>query len=163
MATTDVLTNIYNRRKIMKLAAQEFTLSVRYQHPFSILIMDIDKFKIINDTYGHQIGDEVIIEMVKAVLKNIRKVDVLGRLGGDEFMAILPETNQKQAVEVAERICLGMRDIEITFEADIIKVYTSIGVASYSEEIINLEDMISSADKALYKAKRGGRNQFCTV
>ncbi|MGD1716169.1 GGDEF domain-containing response regulator [Dapis sp. BLCC M172] len=162
-ATTDGLTNIYNRRQIMKLAAQEFDRSIRYQHPFSILMMDIDKFKIINDTYGHQIGDRVIIEMVKAVLKNIRKVDILGRLGGDEFMAILPETNQKQAVEVAERICLGMREIEITFEAEIIKVYTSIGVASYSEEIINLEDMISYADKALYQAKRGGRNQFCTV
>ncbi|MGD1806048.1 GGDEF domain-containing protein [Dapis sp. BLCC M126] len=111
MATIDALTNIYNRRQIMKIAEQEFAKSIRYQHPFSILMMDIDKFKIINDTYGHQMGDRVIIEIVKAVLKNIRKVDILGRLGGDEFMLILPETNQAQAVGVAKRICSGIREL----------------------------------------------------
>ncbi len=162
LATTDPLTNIYNRRKIMELAAQEFARSTRYQRPFSILMMDIDKFKIINDTYGHQMGDRVIIEIVKAVLKNIRNVDIFGRLGGDEFMTILPETNQEQAVEVGERICSGMRDLEIKFGADIIKISISIGVASYSKEIKNLEEIISYADKALYQAKAGGRNQFCT-
>ncbi|MDJ0516217.1 MAG: diguanylate cyclase [Trichodesmium sp. MO_231.B1] len=162
MATTDPLTNIYNRRQIMKLAAQEFARSIRYQNSFSIFLMDIDKFKIINDTYGHQIGDKVIIEMVKTVLKNIRNVDIFGRLGGDEFMVILPETNKEQGVEVAKRICSSMRNIEITFEADIIKFSISIGVASYSKEIKNLEEIICSADKALYKAKGGGRNQFCT-
>ncbi len=162
IATTDELTNICNRRQIMKLAAQEFARSIRYQHPFSILIIDIDKFKIINDTYGHQIGDRVIIEMVKGVLKNIRNVDIFGRFGGDEFMVILPETNQEEGVEAAERICSGMRDIEITFEADIIKVSISIGVASYSEKMRDLQEIIISADRALYKAKAGGRNQVCT-
>ncbi len=162
-ATTDELTNIYNRRQIMKVAAQEFSRSIRYQNPFSILIIDIDKFKIINDTYGHQIGDKVIIEMVKVVLKNIRNVDIFGRFGGDEFMVILPETNQEEAVEAAERICSSMRDIEITFEADIIKFSLSIGVASYREKMKDLEEIIISADKALYKAKAGGRNQVCTL
>lgn len=161
LATIDSLTNIYNRRQIMKLATQEFARSIRYQHPFSILMMDIDKLKIINDTYGHQIGDRVIIEMVKEVLKNIRNVDIFGRLGGDEFMAVLPETNMEQAVEVAERICSNMRNIEITLEADIIKIYISIGVASYTKEIKDLDAIIASADKALYQAKAEGRHQFC--
>ena len=160
MATTDPLTNIYNRRQIMKVAAREFARSIRYQHPFCILIMDIDKFKRINDTYGHQIGDRVILEIVKTVSKNIRNVDIFGRLGGDEFMVILPETNQEQVKEVVEKIYFGIRNIEIIFEAEIIKVSISIGVATYSKEMKNLEEIIAVADKALYKAKRGDLNQF---
>ncbi|MDJ0554247.1 MAG: GGDEF domain-containing protein [Microcoleaceae cyanobacterium MO_207.B10] len=98
LATTDTLTNIYNRRRILEIAEQEFARSVRYQNPFSILMIDIDKFKIINDSYGHQIGDEVIIKVTKEISDQIRNMDAFGRFGGDEFMIFLPETNLQNSL-----------------------------------------------------------------
>lgn len=159
LATTDPLTGVWNRRHLFALAEREITRVHRYNRPLSLLIIDIDHFKIINDTYGHAGGDEVLAILAKTVLNCLRKADFFGRFGGEEFVAFLPETTLKTAVAAAERIRENLANIVISVDEQQIRITVSIGVASYQKEDLTIDALLQRADKALYQAKNQGRNQ----
>ena len=155
LATKDALTGIYNRYKMTLLIENEIKRAKRYDASFSLLMLDIDKFKNVNDTYGHDVGDYVLQELSRIVLKTIRKTDSFGRWGGEEFMLLAPHTNAEQAVELAQKIRKNIE--EHPFE-HVEKITVSIGVTQY----INDEketSLLKRVDQALYEAKANGRNQ----
>jgi diguanylate cyclase (GGDEF)-like protein/PAS domain S-box-containing protein len=158
-ATTDSLTGSFNRRYFMETSNGEIVRSRRHGHQLSILMFDIDKFKSINDTYGHPVGDEAIRALARVLKEGGRNCDVVGRLGGEEFAMLLPETLTEQAVEVAERLRLMIMDIRIPVKDAIVKFTSSVGVTSLMAGDRNVEDMLSRADEALYEAKNTGRNR----
>ncbi|MDJ0895956.1 MAG: diguanylate cyclase [Alphaproteobacteria bacterium] len=161
LATTDPLTGICNRRHFFELGEAELARWRRHGGSASLLMLDIDHFKSINDTYGHDVGDLALMEFVTAVGSKLRKADIFGRLGGEEFAVILPETPLTGAIEVAERIraqvgkikieCRGQRDLGFT---------VSVGAAEVSESRASLKELISEADGKLYQAKQNGRNRI---
>ena len=163
LANTDSLTGIWNRRYLFIVAEREITRSKRYNIAFSVLLIDIDHFKRINDTYGHDIGDEVIIFMTKVVLENLRKVDCFGRLGGEEFLVLLPETDLNEAKIVAERIRTNIENKYINTHDQKISITVSIGVSCYGLEDQVIDSIIQRADQGLYQAKNQGRNRVILV
>ena len=159
MASFDPLTHLFNRRHFYKLAEIEFERAIRYSHPLSILMIDLDHFKQINDRYGHLIGDDML-EFVAVICKrNLRKIDIIGRYGGEEFIVLLPETNTEQALALAKRICETICDTRMPSTKGSIAVTTSIGVGVLSSQNETLEYLINQADLAMYIAKNKGRNQ----
>jgi diguanylate cyclase (GGDEF)-like protein len=155
LSITDKLTGIFNRLKLDEVLNDEFNRSSRFKSNFGVIIVDIDYFKKINDTYGHLIGDEVLIEFAKILEKNIRRIDVLGRWGGEEFMIICPETNLKGTKKLAETL----HEIVSKSEFPIVdNITASFGVSVYDGDE-NINEVIARADKALYKAKVNGRNR----
>lgn len=159
MATIDPLTELPNRQHILKLARREFSRSQRYHRPFSILMIDIDHFKKINDDYGHAGGDQVLHELGKLCSMELRDPDVLGRLGGEEFVLLLPDTPKSNAVYVAERIRQRLMDSLIQIDKKSLRVTASIGVAALDAEDEEFSNMLDRADMAMYDAKQAGRNQ----
>ncbi|MCA9838623.1 MAG: GGDEF domain-containing protein [Trueperaceae bacterium] len=158
LASTDELTQTMNRRSFMKLAEYEFQRSHRSQKEFSLLLLDLDRFKTINDSYGHMTGDEVLKVFSQLIKETIRITDSLGRYGGEEFVLLLPETSGTGAIILAERIRLRLSHYDWTSIAPDLAVTVSVGVATYVQGE-DLKDMIARADQALYKAKKQGRNQ----
>lgn len=159
-ANTDSLTGCHNRRCFLEEFGQEFLRTRRYGGDLSVLMLDLDHFKAINDQYGHQAGDRVLKSFVQVCRTHMREVDVMGRLGGEEFAILLPETDIEQAFEIAERLYKAVAEQEIVLESsDPIHVTTSIGIASVAESDPNIEAIINRADVALYKAKEAGRNR----
>jgi len=158
LATVDPLTNAFNRRYFMDHAEMEFKRSLRYLRPFSIVMIDLDHFKKINDTYGHAAGDEVLKSVTQLFIEALRNSDILGRIGGEEFAIILPETNEIKAMEVAERIRAGVNDLTINYNDIKIHVSVSMGVSSIKNNSESLDELLKKADKALYSAKDCGRN-----
>lgn len=154
LASTDSLTGLENRRSIMNFAEQERSRSIRYKHPFSILIIDIDFFKKVNDNYGHQIGDNILLGVSKILMNTCRQSDHVGRYGGEEFLVILPETHHKHAADLAERIRLNVESEK--FEIDM-PITCSIGTAVMIDNE-SLSSLIKHADDAVYSAKKNGRN-----
>lgn len=159
LATTDGMTGIYNRRHFMTLAELEWSKACRYDRALSLLLLDIDRFKLINDTYGHQAGDEVIIQLANLAGSCKRKVDVLARLGGEEFVLLLPETNLLEAKILAERLCKNVAATPLATANQTVRTTISVGVAARSSKTTSFSQLINLADKALYEAKRAGRNQ----
>ncbi|MFM2060951.1 MAG: hypothetical protein RLZZ507_621 [Cyanobacteriota bacterium] len=159
LANTDALTGVWNRRYLLMIAEQEIKRSQRYNLSFAVLLIDIDHFKKVNDTYGHNIGDEVIIFMTKIVLNHLRQVDCFGRFGGEEFVVLLPETDIDEGVIVAERIRENIHNQCITVEDQQVSITVSIGLASYSLGDQTIDAIIQRADQALYQAKNQGRNR----
>lgn len=159
LATTDSLTNLANRKKIMASLLSQFELFTRYQTKFSILMMDIDHFKEVNDTYGHQTGDLVLAGIGEILRNNVRNIDAAGRYGGEEFLIILPESEKDEAMQTAQRI--GEKISAVLFQSDkkVVRVTASIGVATISSTDMSEGDLVKRADTALYKAKEGGRNK----
>ena len=158
IATTDNLTGLCNRAKIDSSCTKELTEAKRYNQEFSIIMIDIDHFKNVNDTYGHQIGDSVLQQVSKILQDSVREVDMVGRWGGEEFLIICPQTN----LDGARRLSEHMRQTIETYQFDVIGEKTcSFGVSSYHENDTQ-ESMIQRADKALYQAKNKGRNIVCT-
>lgn len=161
-ANTDALTGCDSRRHFLDLADQEFLRIRRYGGEMSMLMLDLDYFKNVNDTYGHQVGDTVLKKLVKVCQGLMREVDVMGRLGGEEFAIMLPETGSERALEVAERLCQAVAAVEIPMEnTSPLHFTTSIGVASLAEDDSCIETLLNRADSALYKAKDAGRNRVC--
>ena len=154
LADFDSLTGIYNRRKIEDVLMFELERAKRYGKPLSILFIDIDNFKDINDTYGHRKGDQVLRRVASLIRQELRSTDYVGRFGGEEFLVILPETRPEEAVKVAERI---RRVIE---RADFggVKVTVSVGVTGYAEGE-SCSEIIERVDRAMYKAKMNGKNR----
>lgn len=159
LATTDPLTGLANRRHFMDLANQAFSQAKRYGHPLSVIMIDVDHFKKVNDTYGHAAGDEVLRELAKVGTAALREVDVLGRLGGEEFAALLPETDEAGAVEVAERMRTAFAQNEVATDQGTIYYTVSLGVAALAPAVSRVDDLINNSDAALYQAKEGGRNR----
>jgi diguanylate cyclase (GGDEF)-like protein len=161
-AHIDYLTGLSNRRHFMEQGEIELSRAIRYKTPLSVLMLDIDFFKNVNDTYGHQVGDIVLQALSKVCLETLRQVDVAGRLGGEEFAIILPETDSKEALEVAERFREAVANIEVVIPSGLpIHFTVSIGVTTLGKKNINLDILIHQADKALYQAKETGRNKVC--
>lgn len=158
LATTDPLTGIANRRHLLSLGEREFQRT-RYNNPFSVLIIDIDHFKLINDNYGHNVGDKAIKIMADITVNALRKVDIFGRFGGEEFVVFLPETKADEALVVAERIREAIATTPIYVDDQTIHITVSIGVTTYNSSEISLDGLLMQADQALYEAKKQGRNQ----
>ncbi|GAA5218745.1 diguanylate cyclase [Corallincola platygyrae] len=156
---TDGLTQISNRRYWEERLSIEFSRVVRHGGHLSLIMFDLDKFKSINDVYGHQAGDHVLVETAKQLTDALRTTDLAGRYGGEEFGIVLPDTSLDQAMVVAERIRTRIADKEFTFEEQVLPVTISLGVTQFDLSQKNHEKMIAQADSALYKAKEGGRNR----
>jgi len=170
MASTDPLTRIYNRRVFLMWCERELERSRRNESPFSILMVDLDRFKHINDRYGHQTGDEALCAAVEKMQDSVRGIDVLGRWGGEEFAVLLPHASAEAALLVAERVRASIARIllparetrkEEAFEA--VRVTASIGVATYVGSADNVQSMVERADACLYQAKAQGRNRVITL
>ncbi len=159
LAITDELTGLYNRRGLFELGQREVERARRYKRPLVALMMDIDHFKFINDYYGHSVGDQVLQSVAKRCTDNLRRIDILGRLGGDEFTFLLPETDMFTASQVAERVRNTVAERPLVTEENPISVSVSLGVARATSATPDLEVLISRADAAMYIAKREGRNR----
>ncbi len=163
-ATTDGLTGIFNRRYLMQLGIQELKRARRDGTPLGIIVMDLDEFKHINDSHGHLAGDEILRSTAKCFLNGLRNGDILGRYGGDEFIALLPGTDASAVFQVAERLRQQVEHLVIPFGEKKIATTASFGVyVFYSDQDISLEELLSIADKALYKAKSSGRNRVISL
>lgn len=158
----DSLTALIKHSAIKEAAELEFERSQRYDKPFSVVMLDIDHFKSVNDNYGHAIGDMVITALATLLRKRIRKTDKAGRYGGEEFMLVLPNCPRQQAVTLTGHILDAFRQLNFTADAKHFSCTFSAGVISSEEnKFSNADQMIEAADKALYQAKRDGRNQVC--
>lgn len=161
LSTVDPLTDIYNRRFINAFLMKEIERSKRLDRHFSVVISDIDNFKIINDSYGHPSGDIVLKSLARLITDTVRNLDVVGRYGGDEFMLILPDANNETALNVIERIRMNVENLEIQVLKDIkVRLTASFGIASFPENGTSLDDLLVAADEKLYKSKRQGKNQI---
>lgn len=159
-AKVDFLTELFNRRHFIKLANQELQRATRFNHPLSILVVDIDHFKRVNDTHGHHCGDNVLKKFAGVCRLAFREIDVIGRMGGEEFAILLPETSRAQACEAAERLRARIAATEVLLDqGQAIQFTVSIGVASLNSTDDTLDVLLSHADNALYEAKNAGRNQ----
>ncbi|MGQ9536078.1 MAG: diguanylate cyclase [Actinomycetota bacterium] len=161
MAITDGLTKIYNHRFFQELFDKEYKRSLRYNTVFSLIMLDIDFFKKLNDTYGHLFGDEILKETAALIKGCLRSMDILARYGGEEFAILLPETDLESAVQTAERIRMAMENHDFTSpEGKPVRVTVSQGVTSFpSPDVQDRSDIVAKADAALYEAKESGRNQ----
>jgi len=161
-ATTDELTQINNRRAFMTSAEAEFTRAKRYFSKLTFIMIDIDRFKLVNDKYGHPVGDCVIQHVASLLRDTIRECDSVGRLGGEEFAILLPNTDLTGANVIAERLRIRIAESSITTDTVTdLSVTCSLGVSEFSVSDEKLDNMIVRADNALYKAKEGGRNRVC--
>ena len=161
LAHTDELTGINNRRHLIDCAGHEFEIAARYQQPLSLIMFDIDHFKAINDTFGHEIGDQVLQRVTQAACAELRSVDVIGRYGGEEFIIVLPMTNAQHAYALAERIRVGVAAVRVPTEKADAAVTISIGIVEmiHATQTECAENMFRCADRAMYSAKQAGRNR----
>lgn len=162
MAITDALTGLYNRRYFEKVLPQELERARRYSQPFSILLIDADNFKKVNDTFGHPMGDRVLATIGQTIKKSLRTVDFAFRYGGEEFVVILPEADIKSARKAAERIRVrAIADSRKVLRSDMTEPVTvSIGISSYPRDAADGNALVAVADRLLYQAKGAGKNRI---
>jgi len=160
LAITDSLTGFYNRRGLEELGKHEIDRSMRFSRPLTGLMIDIDKFKSVNDTFGHPVGDEILIQLARLLQSKLREVDILSRYGGEEFFIMLPETNYHDGFRIAERLRSLVQNYAFATNIGLINITISIGISYLSKNIFTLDDMIYSADQALYEVKNNGRNSI---
>lgn len=163
LSQKDPLTGAYNRRYFDEQAAVECARAHRYGQSLTVLMMDLDKFKGINDTHGHAAGDEVLKALVRTSLQALRKSDILARYGGEEFVVLLPHAGMAESLMLAERLRKAIGEQKIPFENKTLAVTISIGVSTLAETEANIVAMLSRADRALYQAKANGRNRVETI
>ena len=159
LSITDPLTALYNRRHFFEQAAREFPRARRYARPLAAVMLDLDRFKRVNDTYGHAVGDQVLQAVARICRRELRQIDLLARYGGEEFVALLPESELAEAGQVAQRLC--DRIVAATFDTNAgpVQLTVSLGVAALDEDCDHLEELVKRADQALYAAKQAGRNR----
>ncbi len=157
----DYLTGIYNRRFFNQRVEEEFLRSKKLKNNLSFLMLDIDDFKKVNDTYGHLAGDAALKRCVSLILAGIREIDFVGRLGGEEFGVLLTDTDKAGAIMVAERICSRISQEKIKVFDESFDITVSIGVSAYPSNTIYLDLFSEIADKALYRAKASGKDRVC--
>ena len=159
LSRIDPLTELSNRRSFNTDAARFFKLAVRHQKKMSCVMLDIDFFKKVNDTYGHDFGDRVLIAVAKTCKKELRSTDLLARFGGEEFCFLFPETDLQGASFIADRIRIKISELEFNAEKNRFSVTASFGVAGLIDSDKNIEEMLKRSDVCLYKAKESGRNR----
>jgi diguanylate cyclase (GGDEF)-like protein len=159
LSITDSLTGLYNRNKLDAILADQLARFRRTQRPFALLMLDIDYFKTLNDTYGHITGDKILAKVAQILLQSIRSIDYAARYGGDEFIIILVETYIDQAVKTAERIRAHVENLTYDIGKSTISITVSIGAVECRPDDNTTTAVFSRADNALYEAKRAGRNQ----
>ena len=160
LAVTDGLTGISNRPNMEQALQNEFERSMRYGAPLSVVLLDVDHFKGVNDTYGHQKGDEILVAVASLLKKVCRTNDIAARYGGEEFLMILPQSNAQGAFKIAERLREEMMKMNFTGNESNFSVTTSCGVAELDRDFIkNTDQLVAMADQALYEAKNSGRNK----
>ena len=162
ISDTDELTGAYNMRSFSAMLRRVFQQSVRHGHPLSIIMIDSDNLKTVNDTHGHDAGNRLLQHLIQKVSEQLRRSDIVARYGGDEFIILLPETERRGAMETAERIRKSFESSQFDFRGKSLNVTVSLGLASYPEDGGNVDVIVDKADKALYRAKRRGRNQTAT-
>ncbi len=163
LATTDELTGVVNRRVFWEAIEQRYDEFMRYQAPVTVAIIDLDHFKRVNDTYGHAAGDEVLREFCQRIKQQLREIDLLGRLGGEEFAILLPYTGADDAQLALERIRKAIAAQPFQFDDEVIDVTISVGLTELRAEDQKIDDWMARADEALYRAKEKGRNQSVTA
>jgi two-component system cell cycle response regulator len=162
LATTDALTQLKNRRLFYTQAEQNLADCRRNERDMSVLVLDIDHFKKVNDTYGHHTGDEVLIRVAKLLSRMVRAVDTVARFGGEEFAVLMPETNKLGAAVLGERIRSVIEKEHIVVDGQTVAVTASLGIATLAaEQVESIDQLLSIADRRLYLAKNGGRNRIC--
>ena len=159
LATTDPLTGLYNRRHFFELGQREFKRARRYLHPLSLLMLDVDNLKPTNDTAGHLAGDWLLQSVAQECLDLLRRTDLLGRYGGDEFVALLPETELQAAQQVIERVCETIAQKAFFYDGRLLRTSISVGLAALDADCASLETLLGRADQALYAAKQAGKNR----
>jgi diguanylate cyclase (GGDEF)-like protein len=159
LSNIDMLTKSLTRRQFLNIAESEFRRFLRYRRPFSILIIDADRFKSINDTYGHHAGDIALRSLSLVAMEQKRAQDTFGRLGGEEFGLLMPETNLAQGIVVAERIRQTWEETPVNLDGELIHSTISIGAAEAISGDESIEDLLRRTDRMLYKAKEAGRNR----
>lgn len=159
LSMVDPLTGAFNRRQFLARLQEEFNAARRYRRPVSLLMIDADFFKKVNDTFGHDAGDQVLCRITELCQKRIRNVDVLARWGGEEFIVLLPETDREGAGIVARDLCRLIGEAGIPSGGSTVKCTVSIGVARLNDEMREPNDLIKASDAAMYKAKDNGRNR----
>ncbi len=158
-ASKDDLTALHNRRFFMQLARSELERARRYHHPTTFMMLDLDFFKEINDEFGHMAGDHVLQQVARILESESREPDILGRLGGEEFAILSPESTLEQATQMAERICERIRQTTLEFDGHEIRLTVSIGISEVQADEETIDAAMSRADQALYRSKGTGRNQ----
>lgn len=161
-ATIDCLTGCYNRREFEFQLTRNVASAKRHKNPLSLFMLDLDNFKNINDEYGHQAGDEVLKAIAKVACENMRKEDVFARFGGEEFIAILPETDRQKAMKLADRLRKKIAQTTINTTSGPVNITASFGVDSLQSHI-DISQLIENLDTMLYKAKAGGKNRVCNA
>lgn len=159
VSDTDDLTGLYNMRAFSGMLQRAFKQAVRHSHPLSLVMIDSDNLKLVNDNHGHESGNRLLQHLVRCVNDELRGSDVMARFGGDEFVVLLPETNRRGAQELAERIRRSVEVSRVDIRGGAMNTTVSIGIASYPEDGGNLEVILDKADKAMYRAKQRGRNR----
>jgi diguanylate cyclase (GGDEF)-like protein len=161
-ATKDEMTGIYNRRKMDELLLREIAFARRYGDPLGLMILDIDHFKSVNDTYGHRTGDHYLKGLSEVLQVEVRHVDYLGRWGGEEFIILLPKTSLDQAQDVAERLRKAVEALQVESGRGLISRTISVGVTSAELAKFDMDEMMRQADDAMYQAKQAGGNKVVT-
>ena len=160
MAFTDSLTGLYNRRYLMTHLDRKLMGIAETGKPVSVMLFDVDHFKAVNDTHGHGVGDDVLVNLAEVASDNLRAVDLVARLGGEEFVVVMPESNAATAMQVAERLCSQVAESSIQLpDGTPLGVTVSIGVATSETADEMADDLLERADTALYTAKNAGRNR----
>lgn len=159
LSLTDELTQLPNRRCFENDFNKEYLRAKRYKNNLTLVMFDIDYFKKVNDTYGHQCGDYILKQVAKSALQTFRQTDTVYRIGGEEFMVILTETDINQSIIPLERFRKTIETLDLEFDNQKINITVSIGASQFSDDIQSKEELIKKADNALYKAKNMGRNK----
>ncbi|MFN8411680.1 MAG: GGDEF domain-containing protein [Anaerolineales bacterium] len=160
IAQIDVLTLLPNRRMVVRELQDEVLRAQRYNTPLTISVVDVDKFKKINDSYGHLSGDEVLKQIGQQLNNQIRHPDLAGRYGGEEFLILLPNSNANAAAEQAARLCKNAREMVIQFRQHVLQVTISVGIAEFKHNVDTWETLLNRADTAMYQAKSSGRDRW---
>jgi diguanylate cyclase (GGDEF)-like protein len=159
MAITDELTGLYNRRGLFELGQREVDRALRYNRPLTAIMADLDLFKKVNDTYGHQPDDDVLRGLAQICRGAVRDIDIVGRYGGEEFLVLLPESDLRNSIQIAERIRLRVAEASFPTQVGNLSITISLGVCELADNIQDLKSLIARADQALYNAKNAGRNR----
>ncbi len=160
LASIDELTGVANRRWFTAMASRELERCRRFNHQLALLMIDVDHFKRVNDTHGHAVGDEVLKAFTRILEGNLRSVDLLGRLGGEEFAVVLPEADENAALQTAERLRAAVESLQFPFEdGTVLRITTSVGISILAVSGESLDSLLARADSALYAAKGQGRNR----
>jgi diguanylate cyclase (GGDEF)-like protein len=157
-ATTDPLTGLLNRRAVTLAAQRHITISKQTQQPLSAILLDLDSFKLVNDTFGHLFGDAALVAVAQCLQRNVRNIDVLARLAGDEFIILLPETSIETAMEIAERLRISIEELQVSYDGMQSRISASFGLAQVQDGQVDWDHLFMRCDKALYTVKQTGGN-----